>query len=204
MELLEIAIRTLCDVTPGRTADAVFLYGQTKDNQSSVLSAAHQLLSEKRVGKILMADSGPKCGYPGYAVWEKELRDRGAPAAAIMGVDLGGSDSLNTLIEANAMIRHAKRHQYTDIYVAASPFHQLRAFMTSITAAQSHFPEINIYSFNGHPLPWLDDVSHSQGKTSGPRRELIGSELDRISKYQLKGDLASDAVVLDYLNRRDR
>lgn len=203
MALLEITIRTLCDVKAANTADAVFLYGQTQDNQCSVLSAAHELFTERRVRKILMADSGPKSGYPGYPVWEKELCNMGVPEGSIRGFDLGETDSINTLIEANAMIRHAKQHQYTDIYVVASPFHQLRAFMTSITAAQKHYPQINIYSYSGHPLPWPEHVAHSQGETSGPRRELIGGELDRIVKYQQKGDLATDSDVLHYLNQRD-
>lgn len=203
IELLEITIRTLCDVKAEKTIDAVYLYSQTEDNQSSVLSAAHQLMSESRIRKIFMADSGPKSGYPGYAAWEKALLDMGVPEASIMGVDLWDTESLNTLIEANAMIQHAKQHHFADIYVVASPFHQLRAFMTSITAAQNHYPEINIYSYNGDSLPWLEHVAHSQGETLGPRRELIGGELDRIIKYQQKGDLAMDTDVLHYLNNRD-
>jgi hypothetical protein len=125
------------------------------------------------------------------------------PESSLLGVDLNDTASLNTLIEANAMIRCAKHNQYTDIYVIASPFHQLRAFMTSVTAAQKFYPEINIYSHNGHPLPWQDRVAHSQGETSGLRRDLIGGEFDRIRKYQQKGDLASDTDVLCYLNKRD-
>ena len=33
---------------------------------------------------------------------------------------------------------------------------------------------------------------------------MIGGELDRIRKYQLKGDLTGDAEVLDYLDNRDK
>lgn len=204
MRLFELAIRTLCDTRPKRTADAVFLCSQTRDNQDSVLGAARRLLAEQRVKKILMVDSGPKSGYPGYAVWEKALLETGVPETAIESVDLRETDALNTWIEANAMIRHARQHHYTVMYVCASPFHQLRAFMTAITAALRHYPDIRIYSCNGHPLPWLDRVAHSQGETLEPRRELIGGELDRILKYQQKGDLAADTDVLRYLNQRDR
>ena len=202
-ELLEITIRTLCDVRADSTIDAVYVYSQTEDNQSSVLSAAHELLLEKRIRKILIADSAPKSGYPGYSIWKKKLGEMGVPESSLLGVDLRETASLNTLIEANAMIRFAEQQQYTSIYVVASPFHQLRAFMTSVTAAQKYYPEIKIYSHNGHPLPWLDRVVHSQGETSGLRRELIGGEFERIKKYQQKGDLAQDTDVLNYLNQRD-
>ena len=128
----------------------------------------------------------------------------GIPEASIQGVDLKREDSLNTLIEANAMVRHAKQHHFRTLYVTASPFHQIRAFMTSITAARKYYPHIDLYSYNGHPLPWLDNAAHSQGKTTGSRRELIGGEFERIRKYQEKGDLANDDEVLSYLNQRDR
>ena len=203
MKLFEIAIRTLCDVKAKHTADAVFIFSQTEDNQYSVLSAAHQLLTDQLIKKILISDSGPISGYPGYSVWEKELCAMGIPKASILGVDLRGADSLNTLIEANALIWHAKQHHYTEIYVTAAPFHQLRAFMTSVTAAQQYYPQINLYSYNGSALPWLEHVVHSQGETAGLRKELIGGEFDRIRKYQHKGDLATDADVLTYLSQRD-
>jgi hypothetical protein len=102
------------------------------------------------------------------------------------------------------MIKFAKRNQYRDVYITASPFHQLRAFMTSVTAALNYFPKIRIYSYNGNPLPWLDTVVHSQGTTSAPRKELIKGELDRIQKYQHKGDLASEIEILNYLDKRDK
>jgi hypothetical protein len=35
------------------------------------------------------------------------------------------------------------------------------------------------------------------------RRELIAAELERIARYQRKGDIASFAQVLTYLNARD-
>lgn len=204
MKLLELAIRTLCDVKAGKMVDAVFLYSQTIDNQNSVLSAAQQLLADNCAKKIIITHSGPKSGYPGYPVWKKELLDRGVSEELILGVDLVEAASLNTLIEANAMIQFAQKKRYTDIYITAAPFHQLRAFMTSVTAALEYYPQINIYSYNGKALPWLDSVAHSQGETLGPRKELIHGELGRIVKYQKKGDLATDDAVLNYLDARDR
>jgi hypothetical protein len=204
MKLFEIAVRAFCDVQADVTADAVYLYSQTEDNQISVLTAARQLLAEQRVRKILIAHSGPKSGYPGDAAWRSALHGMGVPASSIEGVDLQGESSLNTLIEANAMARHAKKRHYTHLYITASPFHQVRAFMTSVTAAHHHHPEINLYSHAGGPLPWLDSAAHSQGETTGTRRELIGAEYDRILRYQAQGDLVMDEDILVYLNQRDQ
>jgi hypothetical protein len=204
MKLVALAIRTLCDVRAKTTADGVFLCSQTRDNQRSVLAAGQQLIHAGLARKVLVVDSEPKSGYPGYAVWEKELLGMGIPREIIAGVDLRQAASLNTLIEATAMIAHAKENNYRDMYIAAAPFQQLRAFMTSVTVALTHYPDIRLYSFNGHPLSWMETVVHSQGTTLGLRKDLIRGELERIEKYQQKGDLAKETAVWDYLDQRDR
>ena len=204
MKILELTIRTLCDVRAEIVADGVFLYSQTKDNQYSVLSAARQVMNGRLAEKILIVKSGSKSGYPGYSVWEKELHQMGIQKCSILGVDLSDTGTLNTLIEAEAMVNFAMRKQYRDIYIIASPFHQLRAFMTSVTAALNIYPELRIYSYNGKSLSWIDTVAHSQGTTSGQRKELIRGEIERIQIYQQKGDLASVNDVLKYLDKRDK
>lgn len=39
-ELDELVTRVLCDTSPARAADAAYLFGETADNESSVLAAA--------------------------------------------------------------------------------------------------------------------------------------------------------------------
>ena len=203
IRILELTIRALCDVRANAVADGLFLFSQTSDNQDSVLSAAQQAVKERLAEIILLVESDSKSGYPGYSVWEEELIRMGISRSAIAGIDLSDSATLNTLIEAEAMIRFAKRNHYGTVYVSAAPFHQPRAFMTAVTAALRYYPQIRIYSYTGSPVAWLDSVSHSQGKTCGPRKELIRGEIERIRKYQKKGDLSSEIDVLNYLNRRD-
>ncbi|MDB5263373.1 MAG: hypothetical protein JWQ14_2656, partial [Adhaeribacter sp.] len=41
------------------------------------------------------------------------------------------------------------------------------------------------------------------GNEKALRKDLIGAEAERISKYQAQDDLASFAQVLEYLNHRD-
>jgi hypothetical protein len=204
MKLLELTTRILCDVRPGHTADAVFLFGQTQDNQASVFAAACRLLKERLVERVLFVDSAPRSGYPGSAAWKAALSGMGVSAAQMATVDMAVGASLNTLTEAEGIVHHAMRNGYTDLYVTAAPFHQLRAAMTAVTAALKQYPDIRIYSYPGDALPWIDTVTHSQGTTSAQRTELIHGELKRIYKYQQKGDLADVLEVLDYLRRRDR
>jgi len=203
MELLGLAVRTLCDVRAKKTVDSVFLCSQTSDNQFSVLAAAQQLVHDELARRILIVHSDPKSGYPGGAAWQKELLSMGIPQDIISGVDLRQTTSLNTLIEATGMISHARRNRYTDMYIVASPLQQLRAFMTAVTVAIRHYPDLRLYSYHGHPLAWMDTVVHSQGTTKGRRKDLIKGELERIKTYQQKGDLATTSAVLNYLDKRD-
>jgi hypothetical protein len=202
MALIELTIRTLCDTLPKCTADAVFLFGQTVDNQESVFASARSLLEWQRVRKIMFMHTDALSGYPGFQSWRRALVRSGIKDDFIEGVSSTGATSLNTLIEARAMARHAKRCGYTTVIVCASPFQQTRAFMTSVTAAMRDYPGLRIYSHPGLTLPWLEKVTHSQGRTEGTRAGLIAGELERIERYQGKGDLASDREVLDYLSRR--
>jgi urocanate hydratase len=44
---------------------------------------------------------------------------------------------------------------------------------------------------------------HSQGIIEGTISQLLDGELDRIKRYQLKGDLISTAEILNYLDKRN-
>ena len=203
VKLIELLTRLLCDTHYKLTADAAYLFTQTQDNQESVLSAASELLDKGLVRKILILNTTANSGYPGFEHWKQKLNDSGVSDECIQGISFDADLALNTLVEAEAMIDHARLKRYGTIYIVASPFHQLRAYMTSVTALMRRYPELNLYSYVGHSLPWQKNVAHSQGSTRGARLTFISTELQRIEKYQKKGDLASIDSVLDHLNNRE-
>ncbi len=110
---------------------------------------------------------------------------------------------LHTLIESQGVVRFARRRGYQRLIVTSSPFHQERAFMTAVTVALREYPTLKIYSYPGEPQPWDEVVTHSQGKLTGTRAELIAEEQKRIEKYTAQGDLAERREVLRYLRARD-
>ena len=204
MAMNELIIRALCDVQAEITVDGAVLYSQTTDNQSSVFLAAKKIISNKLAKKILFIKSAPISGYPGFSSWTNELNKSGIQSNDIVGVELMKTNSLNTLIESEAIIKYAAQKKYRSLYVVSSPFHQLRAFMTLVTVALRYYPEILIFSYTGISLPWLDKVVHSQGTLSGTRKDIIKAEFERIEKYKQKGDLSSEIKIIEYLNKRDR
>ncbi len=199
----ELLTRILCDTLPPATADGAYLFGQTNDNQESVFLSAQELIARARVRRILIADAGPKSGYPGMHAWRSALTARGISDAVIEEVPVEPTSTLNTLREANALIRHARKKGYCSIVVTAAPFHQERAFITAVSAALGAYPDLRLYSYPGYSLAWDDLVIHSQGTVSDTRAGLIASEQERIVIYQGKGDLASSSQVLSYLRKRD-
>ena len=203
-KILELSTRVLCDTPPPRKCDGVFLFSQTANNQESVFAIANRLLNDGSASRVFFMNVPPVSGYPGYDAWREELKAGGVSEEKLEGVPLDDSQSLNTLIESRALIRFAKAKNYDHIYVSSPPFHQLRAFMTVTTVLLEEHPALHIYSKPGAALSWQDTVRHSQGSLSGTRRELIWSEMERIEKYQKKGDLGAFDAVLKYLEFRDR
>jgi uncharacterized SAM-binding protein YcdF (DUF218 family) len=146
---------------------------------------------------------GAHGGYPGGDPFRNGLEAIGVPATHIFDLPSGGTDSINTLIESQALVRYAKDQGVTSLFVTSPPFHQFRAFMTAVTVALNIYPELMIYSYPGSTLPWIETVTHSQGTLQAPRRQLIEVELMRIETYQTKCDLVRFESVLSYMNQRD-
>lgn len=201
----ELIIRTLCDTLPEAPADALFLFGQTEDNQESAFAVARQLLRQERVSRVLFLNTGPISGYPGFESWKNALVNAGVGEGMLEPVPPvpADTDILHTGIEATSMVALAKKQNFKRIIVTASPFQQPRAYMAAVTAVLKSYPQLYVYSLPGKALPWKEEVVHSQGKVQDARAGLISGEMERIRDYHAIGDLASVDEVLAYLNKRD-
>lgn len=203
VQLGQIVLRVLSDPWPEKSVETLYLFGQTADNQASVLDRAGQLFRQKGIDRICISAAGAVSGYPGFANWQRALEEQAIAKTSIYATGSFELDSLNTLIEAQALIKLADQWGCRRIAVCSSPFHQVRAFMTAVTVALDATPQLKIYSVTGRALPWRVKAAHSQGTLQGTRVALIEKELMRIERYQAKGDLASMETVLEYLDRRD-
>ena len=202
-DTIELLTRILCDLRPKNPTNGAYLYCQTRGNQQSIFQAAQFLLNNSLTSKILILNTKPRSGYPGFTEWKQQLQQLGLSVEQIEGVKNNETSMLNTLIESEALIRFAKQHGYRSLFIVASPFQQLRAFMTAVTVTLREYPELLIYSYPGETMPWQEEVVHSQETLKAKRRDLIQEELERIEKYQGKGDLALFKQVLSYLKKRE-
>lgn len=200
---VELLIRVLCDTLPRKDVDAAYLFCTTRDNQASVFRAAGELTKQSTVSRFLLLDAGPISGYPGFDSSRKGLEAEGIFGEKIHGVPSHGARRIHTRIESEAMVRYAKARDFRSMVVISPPFHQLRAYMTAASVALQEHPDLAIYSRQGAAQPWMENVTHSQGTLTAPRRQLIQEEITRIGTYQQKGDLENFEAVLNYMNRRD-
>lgn len=202
-ELDELVTRVFCDTAPKEKVDAVYLYGQTPDNETSVLKAGVFLYGLGPAKMIAISASGAVAGYPGFDGWKRKLIGMGVPDGDILGVPLSDDFPPSTHAEARGVVKCAEERGWKSIYVVAPPLHLLRAFVTTVSEALKQRSPLLVYSFPGIAQSWEEHVIHSQGIQEGTRAELLSEELKKIEDYYKKGDLASAEEVLQYLDRRD-
>jgi hypothetical protein len=200
-------VRVLCDFLPKHPLN-LYLFGQTPDNQESVLGKAVELAQNGRCESLnVMEDPDRPCGYAGGTVWTQMLRQRlgdcPVPIQQLAFPSRDGATMLHTYGEAIAIVAVAKKQGWETLGVVAQPLHQVRALWTTVSVALREYPSLRVYSVVGHPLPWGERVIHSQGTTAGIRASLIQGEAERLVAYRAKGDLVSEKEVLEYLERRD-
>lgn len=187
--------------------DMVYLIGQTKENQESVIARAREF-PDVQIG-IGGEDDTEALGYPGFSPWKKRLEEEGissqliVPVFGTFSISPEGTLQGNTLTEARALVRYAKDHRFKKIVLVASLFHMPRAFMTVVGVILKEYPGLHLYARNGTELPWYDETVHSQGKVTGVRLGLMGGEMQRLSDYHAQGNIPSPQAVREYIRKRD-
>lgn len=193
--------------------DMVYLVGQTKGNQESVLAAARGFPGVP-VG-FIGHDGTESSGFPGGSAWRKELQLKDlrrlfdpsllVPILGSFTADADGVLRGHTRTEMQALIDHAIGTKLKKIIIVAPRFHMPRAYMTAVTVLlEKRHPEISIYAKNADDLPWLEKTVHSQGSETGRRIDFIKTEAQRIERYQKLDHLASIEEVEAYRNEVER
>lgn len=203
-QLIELTVRLFSDPAPAEPIPAAYLFGQTPDNQESVHAAGAALFAARRAHAVAIGGTRPLSGYPGEDAWRADLVAHGIPSESILSIPPVDPDALigTTLTESQAFVAYADRAGYAAAYIVAAPFHQLRSCMTMVSEVLRARSPLRIYSAPGMPLAWLAEVAHSQGTVRGARKGLIAGELERIRRYQEKGDILPTEDILAYFDRR--
>lgn len=202
MHQIEFLTRILSDPMPNGKVDGLFLFSQTTDNEAAVLESGVALYHLGIVNRLLIMDCPAMNGFPGIKQWRSHITNHGVPDNAVENVENIEKGNLHTLIEARSLVHHAIKNDYKRIILMSSAFHQVRCFLTSVTALKIVGGYLAFYSQPGKPLDWNQTVVHSQGNLTKSRKDLIYTEFERIEKYQAQGDLLSCQAGIEYLDQR--
>jgi len=202
-DLLILQTVVLNDLCP--ELDAVIIYGETVDNEASVLLKAKELF-ERQKGNLTVIITAPK--YPLACKHEKRYRlglhQLGVPPGRIMAINFPDDGiPANTYSESvQAMEWLADHNIGPKIGVIAAPFHILRTIVSAWSAQNknSRSERFVFFPIPGAYLPWQEEVVHSQGVLMGTRQELVLHELMSLLRYHRKGDLISPSHALRIYN----
>jgi hypothetical protein len=201
---------------PPKRADIIYLFGETSDNEESVLAVAKDF-----DGPIALVghDDTQSSGFPGFGSWREKLVASGIAPERIVPI-FGSFDydrehrfRGNTMTEALAFIDYAKTHSLRSAVVVAPAFHLTRCFAMTVSVALRDYPELNIYPALGKALAEDGDVAHSQGVMRGTRIQIRRKDLARLGRWQEQNGIpaAEEAArtldgrpgsLLAYLERR--
>lgn len=200
--LTELVIRVYTDVHATDPADVAYLFGQSINNEDSVLTGAIFLWNAGRVKQLcISAESAP--GFIRSAEWRARLIHAGVPETQIDALPHVSIFPRSTDAEAESIIERAEICGWKNIYLVSTPVHQLRAFISVVSALKRKKAELQVFNCVGSAQRWDESVMHSQGVQRGLRRDLVHKELEKIEHYFQKGDLIAPREVLAYLNKRD-
>eukprot|EP00929_Paragymnodinium_shiwhaense_P108745 TRINITY_DN75078_c0_g1_i1.p1 TRINITY_DN75078_c0_g1~~TRINITY_DN75078_c0_g1_i1.p1 ORF type:complete len:301 (+),score=74.43 TRINITY_DN75078_c0_g1_i1:60-962(+) len=212
MVLCRLAVRLLNAPIPKSSAglEAVYLFHQLDANVDSSVAATAELIRQEPRTIVLVTDvhnerlGKPLTGDFGSApLLLEKLQAAGVGRQQIELVDFDHSGMIHTLIEAETIVRHAKRRGFRSLAVLAPAFHLLRSAMTTASVAMKEYDDLRVYPLAGVPLSWQEASQHSQGMAASTRAAFINTELSRIHAYTEKGDIAAWEQIEEFFARCD-
>lgn len=215
--MYELLHRVLHD-TPPQPVDLVYLYGQSPDNECSVLERGAELVAlEKAAEKVAIFGMEKGYGYNGGDDWQQKLLTRGIDKEKIIKIPpVQSAFPPCTDFEADALIAFIKSKfdaSEPAFGICASPLHQARAFVSTVSAMTRANYFFKFFNIVGERVNWMTKILHSQGTEKGTRKDLLRAELAKLNDYSTGTTpagkskklpaLLSAEEILDYLNQRD-
>lgn len=197
--IISFFARLYSDSLPKQGADIIYLVGQTRDNQQSVMVRGLHLFHRGISPRVGILELEPGFGYPGHVEWEKDLRGMGFSERTILIPR--PEKHPNTLNETRSLVQYAKREKFETIILVMPAYH-IRAFVFTLTARKEIYPELRVYVQIGEGLPWDEKVIHSQGLVRDIRIGLLLRDLTLIEEGPARGENISWEETLAYLEQR--
>ena len=205
-EWFELLTRVLQDFVPLNViADIAYFFAQTPDHQDSVLNEGNWQFRQDRTKNVGICGLDGIPPYPGAAAWRAKLIGQGVAPESVVLIEqqVGLPFPPSTDCEAVSLVRAAVQYGWNTIFIISPPPHQVRVFLSTVSAMKREGANLKIYNVVGEAVDWNKVVTLSQSVPSAPEWKQLASELGKIEIYHERGDLVSAREALDYLNRRE-
>jgi hypothetical protein len=108
----------------------------------------------------------------------------------IVDTDHGG----NTKIQSEWVVQQSKRLAVSSAIIVTSSYHMVRAYLTVLKSSTDANVPIRLY-----PMLAEYNLDATSPEFNVPMWDLIGGEVERIIRYQAKGDVATLRELKEYL-----
>lgn len=191
------------------SVDAVFFHDRSYGDFTNLFEMAGRMYRTGVVRFIATTNTdGARFGgnIPGEAspgkVWTRaQLRGQDVPDELILHPD---SVSHHTREENDAFLELSIQMKWKSAIILAQPHQLLREMLGMVIVMNKAEYLMEIYTAAPPITPWYEVIRVNQGIEAKPRIENIADELQRISDYQQKGDLATFDELFAYLEARNR
>jgi hypothetical protein len=154
----------------------------------------------------------PEPGGVIYVFTGDPLRSDNLPPGAVRIIGRGSEDyeiagapkydwPQHTAQQAQLIAMDCQLFGFRHVTLRVSAYHAYRAFLTVLRALQRHsLDEAVRLDVSAHPWDWQWTVP--DGDDPGfTRLELVAKEMEKVERYRVAGDVATDAEALAYFGR---
>lgn len=185
---------------PTETVDAIFFHARANGDHDNLFESAHYMVAMNLADFIAINGFDGVQNAPGKDFYLENLDIFDVKRSHIVLSE----PVLNTKTENDAFVKLARERNWKSAVILTQPHQVLRAFLGAIGSMQKLNYLIRLYAIVPSQTLWFKNVFGSQGAENKERFEHVFDELERIPKYQEKGDLCSFQEFFGYMRNRDK
>ncbi|EKD94507.1 MAG: hypothetical protein ACD_26C00034G0042 [uncultured bacterium] len=211
--LVKASMMVLSDY-PSEPVDTIFLFSRSPEDSIAVVELASDLILGGIAKFILLADQdGEKWkriikyeANPGKNYYIKQLIKNGVSSDKIILCSHQVKDQIgfNTREESDSFLLMSAKKNYKTAVLVTQPHQILRATLGTLKTNIDKKYNMKFWCATPQSIDWYEKAGGSQGLEVKPRIDHIQDEVERVIKYQQKGDLATFQEFFDFIKNRDQ
>jgi len=201
-----VAMQKLRNDEPPGPVDAVFFFARSfGDDDDALFAIAAHCIMRGRARHILINGSEgerfggtqPREAWAGKTAWIERFKGFG------IEVVLTSRPAFHAKDEHEAFLDEAVRRGWRSAVLLTQPIQMLRFALGQLKSCVDRPYPMRLYAACPQRNDWEESDHGSQGMAESPRWVHCVLDALRVAPYWYKGDIASPAELLEYLDRRE-